>query len=104
MAVGDDMVSVRFANLSLGGALVTGVDKLPMGTKVTVSFSVPTLDQPISVEGTVRWASEGVIGLQFSNLRARETWSLNKYFEQLSGGASSAGDEETELDSEDVQF
>jgi len=71
-------------NLSLGGALVSAQTKLAMGTRVQITFSVPTTPEPIEIGATVRWADGSGIGLQFDGMRAREVWALNKYFEQLS--------------------
>jgi PilZ domain len=70
-------------NLSLGGALVSAGAKLPMGTRVTFSFNVPTMDEVIEVTATVRWSDDKATGIQFDGLRARDVWALNKYFEQL---------------------
>lgn len=70
-------------NISLGGALVAGA-KHPMGQRVQVSFKVPTMPEPIDVGGTVRWADNHGIGVQFDGLRARDVWALNEYFKQLS--------------------
>ena len=70
-------------NLSLGGAQVSSVGKLPMGARVTIAFSVPTLEEPIDVGCTVRWADDAGLGIQFDGLRARDVWALNKYFETL---------------------
>jgi hypothetical protein len=54
-----------------------------MGTRVKIRFRVPAHDQPIEVGAQVRWSTEDSIGVQFDGLRAREVWSLNKYFEKL---------------------
>jgi hypothetical protein len=69
-------------NLSLGGALVAGT-KHPMGQRVHIHFSVPTMEEPIEVGATVRWADNHGLGLQFDGLRARDVWALNEYFKQL---------------------
>ena len=70
-------------NLSLGGALINAGAKLAMGSRVQISFSVPTLETPIEVGATVRWSDAKSTGLQFDGLRARDVWALNKFFEQL---------------------
>ena len=36
-------------NLSLGGALLSYADRLPMGERVDVEFSIPTQKEPIAV-------------------------------------------------------
>ena len=70
-------------NLSLGGALIAAGAKLAMGQRVTIFFSIPTLENEIEVGATVRWSDDKATGLQFDGLRAREVWALNKFFEQL---------------------
>jgi hypothetical protein len=72
----------RLVNLAVGGAYVQG-RRLPMGTRVRLSFAVPGYE-PIDAPATVRWGDIGGSGLQFDGLRARETWALGKYLESLS--------------------
>ena len=70
-------------NLSLGGALMTCDGDIKMGQKVLVTFNIPTHSSAIEVGAAVRWASDGTVGVQFDGMRAREVWSLNKFFETL---------------------
>ena len=70
-------------NISLGGALVSAGAKFAMGARVQISFTIPTVSDPIEVGATVRWSDDKATGLQFDGLRAREVWALNKFFEQL---------------------
>lgn len=70
-------------NLSLGGAQLAARAKYPMGTRVQLAFSVPTMPESIVVGGTVRWSSVEGVGIQFDGLRAREVWALNEFFKQL---------------------
>ena len=70
-------------NISLGGALVSAGAKFAMGSRVSISFTIPTVSDPIEVGATVRWSDDKATGLQFDGLRAREVWALNKFFEQL---------------------
>jgi hypothetical protein len=74
-------------NLSLGGAQVTVDSRYPMGARVKIAFTVPTLNENIEVGATVRWSNDQATGLQFDGLRARDVWALNKFFEQLSHSA-----------------
>ncbi len=83
VVVGGETHQSKLLNLSLGGALMTHADRLPMGDRVEVEFSIPTQKEPIVVGSAVRWSTETAIGVQFDGLRAREVWSLNKYFETL---------------------
>jgi hypothetical protein len=70
-------------NLSLGGALVSASRRLAMGVRVHITFSVPTVEQPIDVGATVRWTDGAGVGIQFDGLRALDVWALNEYFKQL---------------------
>lgn len=70
-------------NLALGGCYVTAPRRLPMGVRVELRFEVPPSGDEIRISGQVRWTNERGAGVQFDGLRAREVWSLNKYFEGL---------------------
>ncbi|HET6613824.1 MAG TPA: PilZ domain-containing protein [Kofleriaceae bacterium] len=83
VSLGDDSFEGTLENLSLGGAYLLVDRRLPMGARVELSFRIPTHEQPIVTGASVRWSSETAAGLQFDGLRAREVWSLNKYFENL---------------------
>jgi len=80
---GGESYETEMRNLSLGGASVSVQRRLPMGARVALRFRVPTHDQPIDVGAQVRWSTDDSAGLQFDGLRAREVWSLNKFFEKL---------------------
>ena len=82
--VGEQTHEVQLLNLSIGGAFIGGLDRMDMGTQVHVSFRIPTHDEPLEVAATTRWCTELGVGVQFGSLRAREVWSLNKFFESLS--------------------
>ena len=83
LSIGGTSHESQMLNLSLGGALVAYPDRVATGERVRVTFTIPTHAQPIEVGGSVRWASESSLGIQFDGLRAREVWSLNKFFESL---------------------
>src|SRR4051794_34616834 len=52
----DDLVGDYTENLSSGGTFVATNRELPIGTQITLVLGFPGLLEPISVEGTVRWA------------------------------------------------
>jgi hypothetical protein len=81
--VGGESLAVVLKNLSLGGALIAWEGQLDLGTRLDLSFRIPNMEDPIKVGCAVRWVGGGAIGVQFDGLRAREVWSLNKYFEGL---------------------
>ncbi len=72
-------------NLSLGGALIVATQRHAMGVRVHIAFKVPTFEDAIEVDATVRWADSTTVGIQFDGLRARDVWALNEYFKQLPG-------------------
>ncbi len=84
IVAGESSIDTPMVNLSLGGALMTcHDDQIRMGQKVLVTFHIPTHSAAIEVGATVRWVSGATVGVQFDGMRAREVWSLNKFFESL---------------------
>ncbi len=65
-------------NLSIGGAFVMMGRRLTIGTPVSLSFRIPTHEQVIEAEATVRWNSEEGVGVQFDGLRAAEVYALTR--------------------------
>lgn len=70
-------------NLSLSGCHLVHDERIGIGTRVQVSFRIPNHEDPIQVGGAVRWSGEEGAGIQFDGLRAKEVWSLNKFFESM---------------------
>jgi|SRR5690606_7036737 len=76
-------------NLSLGGARLRLPEPnvLAMGDRIQVAFSIPTHADKLTATALVRWrVDRGVplFGIQFiTGFRARETWALGRYLEQL---------------------
>jgi hypothetical protein len=77
--------SVVMNNLSLGGAQLSSSTRYAMGQKLTLSFKITTLPDPVEVGATVRWSDGTNVGVQFDGLRARDVWGLNELFKQLAG-------------------
>lgn len=85
LAMSAPPIDCTIVNLSLGGALIAQTIRHPMGTRCKVTFKVPTMDEPIDIDATVRWSDDTSLGIQFDGLRARDVWALNEYFKQLTG-------------------
>lgn len=83
---GDTVTVGRTRNLSLGGLQLTATCAQPLvvGATVGVSFTLPNLAEPISVQGHVRWVCDvdrQSAGIQFAaGLRAKQTWALQQFF------------------------
>lgn len=71
------------SNLSLGGAFVEIAERLAIGTRVEIKFSIPGREEAVGVGGSVRWVAPSGAGIQFDGLRAGEVWSLNQFFTTL---------------------
>jgi PilZ domain len=82
VTVAGGTVSCNLSNLSLGGAFLD-YQRLPMGERVHLVFTLPGHGDPIDTNSTVRWSTQDGIGVQFDGLRARDVWALNRFFEQL---------------------
>jgi len=76
-------IETEISNLSLGGAFIATTSRLTIGTRLQITFRVPTLEEPLSTGAQVRWTGDEFAGVQFDGLRAKDVWSLNKYFESL---------------------
>ncbi len=64
-------------NLSEGGLFVATHCLLPIGTTVTLEFTIPTAERPIVVEGEVRWVrSPNAIARQDANFAADESSTI----------------------------
>jgi len=85
LAITGAPVACTIVNLSLGGALISATERHAMGQRVHVTFKLPTIEEPVDVGATVRWADATSVGIQFDGLRARDVWALNEYFKQLAG-------------------
>lgn len=78
----DTSRDARIVNLSVGGALITHA-RMPMGHRVHLTFTVPTMADAIAIGAVVRWSTDLEIGVQFDGLRPKDVWALSKYFESL---------------------
>ena len=87
LTVGDTTVERTINNLSLGGCHIVQDERIGIGTRVQVSFRIPTHEDPIEVGGAVRWGVGDGVGVQFDGLRAKEVWSLNKFFESMTASS-----------------
>jgi hypothetical protein len=89
--LGDQTAVGKTLNLSLGGALVDLETEtfLSMGARVELRFTLPDLDDPVTLQAEVRWVDDmrpTRAGLQFTTgLRAKQTWALNRLFERSRG-------------------
>lgn len=72
----------RVRNLSLGGALVE-LERLPVGALINLTFSLPTVDERLSVDAVVHASSRDGVSVLFDSLRAWEVWVLWRFLASL---------------------
>lgn len=65
-------------NVSLGGMLIKTERRIAFGANVLVRMELPALKEPAEIAAVVRWDRDGQVGVQFSALRAKDTWALNQ--------------------------
>jgi hypothetical protein len=65
-------------SLSLGGAYIE-IEPLPVGTLINLTFSMPGIDERLSLDAIVQWGSDGGINVLFDSLRASEVWVLWRF-------------------------
>ena len=71
-------------NMSVGGLFMWTTALVSFGETVRLRFTVPDPYETIEVDAQVRWIEKkgdapAQVGLQFSGLRARHVWALNKF-------------------------
>jgi c-di-GMP-binding flagellar brake protein YcgR len=71
-------VSGTTVNVSLGGMLLQVERPVPFGANVRIRVELPALKDRTEIPAVVRWDRDGAIGVQFTGLRARDTWALNQ--------------------------
>lgn len=71
-------------NISLGGMSIALSEDVAFGAPVRVRVELPALKgDAAELVGTVRWSEDGLLGVQFGSLRAKEVWALNQLFKDL---------------------
>lgn len=58
------------------------LEDIPFGAQVRLSFALPAHKKPTDIGATVRWKTDGGVGVQFESLGALDTWALNEFFKR----------------------
>jgi hypothetical protein len=77
-------ITAETRNIGVGGAFIACADVQPVGTPMTLEFSLPTSDQVFTLPAIVKWArdKEGM-GVQFVGVDVDILLELNDYFSSL---------------------
>ncbi len=65
-------------NVSLGGMLLKVERPIAYGSNVMIRVELPALKERAELAAVVRWDRDGTVGVQFSALRAKDTWAINQ--------------------------
>lgn len=78
VAAGDEISGVTI-NVSLGGMLLRLSKPMTFGASLVLRVQLPSARESSDMDAVVRWVKDdGTIGVQFTSLRARDTWALNQ--------------------------
>lgn len=72
-------IDCESVNISEGGMAVRTAVAFKTGARVQVQFTLPEIDSAFSVESTICWRRDGVVGLQFTSLSATQTAELQEW-------------------------
>ena len=72
----------RLRSLSLGGALIE-FDRMAPGSLVNLTFSLPNVDERLSLDAVVQGSSKDGVTVLFDSLRAWEVWVLWRFLASL---------------------
>lgn len=79
-------IAAETRDIGVGGAFILSAEVQPIGTSLTVEFSLPTSDQVFTLPALVRWANVGEgMGVQFVGVDVDILLELNDYFSSLTG-------------------
>jgi hypothetical protein len=67
---------VDVVDLGLGGARLATSEKLSSGDKVSLSFTAPTLWDPLVLRAKVAWAKSTMAGVTFEHKNPTATFAL----------------------------
>ena len=82
LAYGDELIECHVSDMSAGGASIDVTTPPPFGTKVKLTFTLPT-GAELAVDGIVRWRRAAGVGIQFSPMGARQTYHLTEFLSSM---------------------
>lgn len=92
VASDDNFFTGFVKNISNGGLFIATDNPAPIGTRLTVRFTIPTLPDYVTANVVVRWIRKGSsqndpdvvpgIGVQFIDLEPKVVDAINKFIEK----------------------
>jgi uncharacterized protein (TIGR02266 family) len=69
-------------DISIGGVFIETSEKMPIGKKVTLKFSLPNHPQPFTLSGKIAWSSSRGFGLKFESVTSQQGDMLKSFVAQ----------------------
>lgn len=81
-AIEDRNFKSYILDISIGGVFIETDEKLPVGKKMTLKFSLPNHPQPFTFTGKIAWNSPRGFGLKFDDVSPQQSDMLKSYVAQ----------------------
>ena len=78
VVIGTEEIPGATMNVSLGGMLLRLSKPVTFGSSVVLRVQLPAAKEISEMQAVVRWEKDGAVGVQFTSLRALDTWALNQ--------------------------
>ena len=78
VVIGTEEIPGATMNVSLGGMLLRLSKPVTFGSSVVLRVQLPAAKEMSEMQAVVRWEKDGAVGVQFTSLRALDTWALNQ--------------------------
>lgn len=78
VVLGGEEIPGSTVNVSLGGMLLRISKPVRFGSSLVLRVQLPKTKDISEMPAVVRWEKDGAVGVQFTSLRALDTWALNQ--------------------------
>lgn len=68
-------------DISIGGVFIETNERVPVGEKITLNFSLPNLAQPFTMAGKIAWSGPQGFGVKFEGVPKPEGKAIQKFVE-----------------------
>jgi Tfp pilus assembly protein PilZ len=68
-------------DISIGGVFIETHERIPVGEKIVLNFTLPSLSQPFSMTGKIAWSGPQGFGVKFETLPPPQGKAIKSYVE-----------------------
>jgi Tfp pilus assembly protein PilZ len=68
-------------DISIGGVFIETHERIPVGEKIVLNFTLPNLAQPFSMTGKIAWSGPQGFGVKFESLLPPQGKAIKSYVE-----------------------